>query len=77
MTNGMAISACACLQEELDKLTDLFAEEISSIELQQLIFSTHGQFQLSSVVKKIHSNSWIFTININTIIYSDKRCPRS
>jgi hypothetical protein len=43
------IEKCACLQEELDKLTDLLAEEISSIELQQLIFSTHGQFQLARV----------------------------
>lgn len=38
--------ACACPQEEPDQLTDLFAEKISSIEFQQLIFCTDGQFQL-------------------------------
>ena len=32
--------------EELDQLTNLFAEEISSIEFQQLIFCTDRQLQL-------------------------------
>lgn len=64
--------ACACPQEEPDQLTDLFAEKISSIEFQQLIFCTDGQFQLPGEKKII-----ALKLKILAYYYSDKWCPRS
>ena len=36
---NVAMLACACVQDEL-RLTDLFAEEVSSIEFKEFIFFT-------------------------------------
>ena len=43
------------MKEETDELTDLFTEEISSIEFQQFIFCTDRQFQLYTKGDEIYS----------------------